>query len=200
MLYKRIINFVFHFFFTLFYKRKFLFFGKSSYLIRPLAIDGINNISIGNSVKIGYRAWLASVPLTGEKKSELIIKDGACLGNFNHIYTTKSIIIGENVLTADKVYITDNLHSYEDISSAIVFQPIKQISTVSIGSGSWLGENVCIIGANIGKNCVIGANSVVTRDIPDYSVAVGSPAQIIKKYCFEVNEWLKTDKYGNFIV
>lgn len=198
MLHKRINNFVFRAFFNLLYKKRFLFFGKSSYVLRPLAIDGISNIYIGNNVRIGFRAWLASDPLTGEKKSELIIKDGVCLGNFNHVYATKSIVIGKNVLTADKVYISDNLHSYDDVTLPIMNQPIKQIATVIIGEGTWLGENVCVIGAKIGKNCVIGANSVVTKDIPDYCVAVGSPARVIKRYCFEENKWLKVDMNNIF--
>jgi acetyltransferase-like isoleucine patch superfamily enzyme len=68
-----------------------------------------------------------------------------------------------------------------------------------IGEGSWLGENVCVIGASIGKHCVIGANSVVTKDIPDYSVAVGIPAKVIKKYNFNKCEWEKIIN-GNFEV
>ena len=139
------------------------------------------------------------MPLTGENECNLIIGEGTNIGHFNHIYATKSIIIGKKVLTADKVYISDNLHSYENINIPIIDQPIKQISTVEIGDGSWLGENVCVIGAKIGKNCVVGANSVVTKDVPDYCVAVGSPAKVIKRFCLNSNEWLKTDEKGNFI-
>lgn len=65
-------------------------------------------------------------------------------------------------------------------------QPIIQKGTVEIGEGSWIGENVCIIGAHIGRHCVIGANSIVTKNIPDYSIAVGTPA---KDYDFEKKEW-----------
>ena len=54
---------------------------------------------------------------------------------------------------------------------------------------SWLGENVAIIGASIGKNCVIGANAVVTDDIPDYSVAVGIPARVIRQYDAPSGQW-----------
>ena len=72
-----------------------------------------------------------------------------------------------------------------------MFQGVTQKRDVVIGNGSWIGEHVCIIGASIGRHCVIGANSVVTRDIPDYSVAVGSPAVIIKKYDFNLNKWIK---------
>lgn len=65
-------------------------------------------------------------------------------------------------------------------------------NTLKIGDGSWIGTHVAIIGdVHIGKNCVIGANSVVTKDIPDYSVAVGIPAKIIKQYNFTTNSWEK---------
>ena len=185
-------------FITLLYKYRFKSFGKKSYLHSPLKIDGIENIEIGNGVSIAYKTWLAAVPLTGEK-SKLIIEDGVNIGNFNHIYATQSIIIRKNVLTADKIYISDNLHGYENIYTPIIKQPIVQKKEVEIGEGSWLGENVCIIGASIGKHCVVGANSVVTKDIPDYCVIVGVPAKIIKRYCFEEQKWKKTDHKGNFI-
>jgi acetyltransferase-like isoleucine patch superfamily enzyme len=189
----RLNNGLYRLFFRIFYKSKFKFFGNKSSILFPLNLSGFENISIGNNINIAYKSWLAAIPHTGENGCELVIGDGSCIGNFNHIYATKSIVIGKNVLTADKVYISDNLHGYEDISLPILHQPIKQIGTVIIGDGSWLGENVCVIGAKIGVNCVIGANSVVTKDIPDYCVAVGSPAKIIKRYCFEKQEWLKVD-------
>ena len=67
-----------------------------------------------------------------------------------------------------------------------------QESKVIIGEGSWLGTNVVVVGkVSIGKHCVIGANSVVTKDIPDYSVAAGIPAKVIKKYDFEKKEWVR---------
>ena len=112
-------------FITLLYKYRFKSFGKKSYLHSPLKIDGIENIEIGNGVSIAYKTWLAAVPLTGEK-SKLIIEDGVNIGNFNHIYATQSIIIRKDVLTADKVYISDNLHGYEDINTPIIKQPIIQ--------------------------------------------------------------------------
>lgn len=171
------------------YPFQFKSFGKKSKIISPLHLDGKKYIEIGNNVRIQYKTWLACVPLTGAKNPKLIISDGSCIGNFNHIYATESIIIEPNVLTADKVYISDNLHSYEDITLPIIKQPIKQISKVVIGEGSWVGENVCIIGASIGKHCVIGANSVVTKNIPDFCVAVGAPAKVIKRYNFETKVW-----------
>ena len=97
------------------------------------------------------------------------------------------------MLTADKVYISDNVHDYHNIEIPVKEQPIVQKKEVCIGEGAWLGENVCVIGASVGKHSVVGANSVVTKDIPDYCVAVGIPARVIKKYDFDKKEWIKID-------
>ena len=136
MMYLRIKYSLYARIFRFLYKRSFLFFGKESRVIFPLNISGIKNICIGNNVSIAYKTWLAAIPHTGSEKCELIIGDGTCIGNFNHIYATTSIVIGNNVLTADKVYISDNLHGYENISVPIIHQPIKQIGTVVIGDGT----------------------------------------------------------------
>tara|TARA_R110002072_G_scaffold47131_1_gene130184 strand:+ start:15606 stop:16187 length:582 start_codon:yes stop_codon:yes gene_type:complete len=193
MLYQRGIRFLYsrisRIFFKLFFKR----YGKNSSIIFPLNLQGMKNISIGNNVYIAYKTYLSSMSLTGNKKPILEIGDGTSIGNFNHIFATEKVVIGRKVLTADKVYISDNLHSYENISIPIIDQKIKQISHVEIGDGSWIGENVCIIGVKIGKNCVIGANSVVTKNIPDYCVAAGSPAKIIKKFNSSINKWERID-------
>lgn len=181
------------------YSKMFKSFGHNSYICKPLRINHPENISIAKNVRIGNQSWIAANPLTGSQNCELLFKEGATIGDFNHIYATKSVIFEENVLTANFVYISDNLHSFDDITVPILKQPIKQLNNVVIGEGSWLGEHVCVIGASIGKHCVIGANSVVTHDIPDYCVAVGSPARIIKRYNPQSNMWEKTDKDGNFI-
>ena len=165
-------------------------FGWSSYIERPLKVNGKKNVFIGDNCFIGYKTWLAAKALTGEE-AKLVIEDGCSIGHFNHIYATQSIILHKNVLTADKVYISDNLHGFEDITKPVMFQSVIQNGTVEIGEGAWIGENVCILGAHIGKHSVIGANSVVTKDIPDYSVAVGAPARVIKQYDREKNIWKK---------
>ena len=81
------------------------------------------------------------------------------------------------------MYITDCDHEYRDINVPVIDQGIVQRGQmVSIGEGSYIGINAVIVGnVKIDKHCVIGANSVVTKDVPDYCVAVGSPARVIKK-------------------
>jgi len=180
-------------------KPRFRQLGKGSYIKKPLKIDGASNIEIQANVIIGAGTWLASLSLTNCDRSSLILGEGCVIGNYNHIYATSRIEFGKNVLTADKVYISDNSHEYNDITVPVLKQPIKQLKEVFIGDGTWIGENVCIIGACIGKQCVIGSNTVVTKDVPDYCVAVGSPAYIIKRFCFDSNRWKLTKQDGSFV-
>ena len=162
-------------------RSRFKRFGKKSRVYKPVLVKGMENISIGDNVIVQEGTWLAAQPLTGELCS-LIINSGTRTGHYNHIFATHSIVIDSDVLLADKVYISDNLHCYEDVSLPVIKQPIKQCKPVLIGEGSWIGENVCVIGASIGRHCIIGANAVVTKDIPDYSIAIGAPARVIKRY------------------
>jgi acetyltransferase-like isoleucine patch superfamily enzyme len=92
------------------------------------------------------------------------------------------------------VYITDQNHGYEriDVPISMQTQPEKM---VTIGEGSWIGAGSVILpGSNIGKHVAIGANSVVTGVIPDYSVAVGSPARVIKRYSQD-SGWVPADEF-----
>ncbi len=181
-----------------FYKACLGSIGSGSKLINP-TLSGAKRIFIGSRVYINDRGWLACERITGEAGPKLIIGDGSYIGRFCHIYATSKVEIGKKVLMADKVYISDNLHSYENVELPVIDQPIKQTNQVIIGDGAWLGENVCVIGACVGKNSVIGANSIVNKNIPDYCVAIGSPAVIIKRYNSVTKQWQKTDKEGKFI-
>ena len=181
-----------------FFKLSLAKLGSRSKLIRT-KLDGAKRISVGKGVYINDKGWLACLPLTGNNNCSLVIGNGTYIGRFCHIYATSKIEIGQKVLMADKVYIADNLHQFENANLPVIDQPIKQTAEVTIGDGAWLGENVCVIGASVGKQSVVGANSVVIKDIPDYCVAVGSPAKIIKRYSFERKEWLKTNENGEFL-
>lgn len=170
-------------------------FGKHSRIIFPMEIKNVQYIEIGDQISIAYKAWLVAI-----KKDDippcLIIEDGTRIGHFSTIACLRYIHIGKNVLMADHVFISDNIHGYEDITLPIMDQPLVFKGKVYIGDNSWIGQNVCIIGAQIGKHCVIGANSVVTKDIPDYCVAAGAPARVIKRYNMIKKEWQRAGKNG----
>lgn len=191
--YRRALNALQRRFFTLFFSHTFKRFGKNVAIISPDIIEGERFISLGDNVSINTQAWLLALHQS-DTLPQLDIGAGTTIGRFAHIVALRNVIIGNNVLIADKVYISDNLHGYEDTTTPIKNQPVLFKARVEIGDNSWIGENVSIIGASIGKHCVIGANSVVTRDIPDYSIAVGSPARVIKRYNSLTQQWTTIDQ------
>ena len=171
----------------------FFQFGAGTTVLKPMRIQGAKWISIGSDVTILDAAWLLALSPTNpsvSRKPLISIGDGSSIGHFAHIVAIESVKIGAKVLLADRVYISDNLHSLEDIETAIIDQPVKLSRIVDIGDGSWIGENVCIIGARIGRNCIVAANAVVTHDVPDYCVVAGIPARIIKRYDTATKAWI----------
>jgi acetyltransferase-like isoleucine patch superfamily enzyme len=195
----RILNFLRGRLFALLFAHQFARYGRGTRVIAPVAIEGVERIHLGDGVLVAAQCCLAAVPHTGATECRLEIGEGTTLGRFNHIYATRMVRIGRKVLTANGVYIADNQHGFRDPTMAVIDQAIVQLGDVEIGDGSWLGQNVCVIGARIGKHCVIGANAVVTSDIPDYCVAVGTPARIIRRYIPDRGEWVRTDASGSAI-
>lgn len=176
--------------FFLFLRSSYKKTGKRIAIMSPVRIVGKENIVIGNNVTIrnGAHIYAASGKVCDDNDI-LIIGENVNIGHFCHIVSERKIWIDENVLIADKVFITDAMHEYTNIDIPINDQGVKSISPVYIGKDSWIGDNVSIIGANIGCHCIIGANSVVLDDVPDYSVVVGNPARVVKKYNFKTKRW-----------
>jgi acetyltransferase-like isoleucine patch superfamily enzyme len=172
--------------------------GRGARIVRPLRLVGVRHLFLGSNATIQVGSYFAALPDTGHVP-EVHIGNGSMIGNHAHIICTRRIAIGANVLIADRLYIADNAHDHRDPARPVIAQGLRQLADVSIGDGAWIGENVCIIGASVGRNSVIGANSVVTRSIADHTVAVGAPAVAIKRYCFDRKEWLPTNPSGEFL-
>lgn len=185
--------------FRLLHARRFGHFGRGTLVLAPIAVEGAERIHLGSEVYVAHHTCLAATPHTGSSDCRLEIGDGSRIGRFNHIYATRRVVLGAKVLTANNVYISDNLHGYRDPGTAVLDQPVQQIGDVEIGDGSWLGHNVCVLGAKIGRHCVVGANAVVTRDLPDFSIATGAPAVIIRRYDADSATWRKTSPDGAFL-
>lgn len=148
---------------------------------------------------INKYTFLLTVALDTKNPPKLFFDNGATIGHFNHITCVNSVHIGKKVLTADKVHISDNTHDFSDINIPILDQKVMSKGKVSIGDGTWIGEGVSILSAAIGKNCVIGSNAVVVKDIPDFSIAVGIPARVVKRFNVETRRWEPTTGDGKFI-
>jgi acetyltransferase-like isoleucine patch superfamily enzyme len=164
---KRLIDVFFNIINTLSFKQIHL-----TCSIKPsVRIEGKKFISIGKRATIRRLGWILALKID-ENEPQLSIEEGVEIGDFCHIACVRKVKIEQNVIIAHGVYISDNVHSFSDVDIPIKFQPIEYKSDVIIGNGSWIGEHACIIGAKIGKNCVIGANVVVTKDVPDYTTVL----------------------------
>lgn len=162
---------------------------RNSVTRNPLEISfsNLNNIHISDNVVIDTNSILRIL-----NNCHLFIGEGTYIGPYCHISGTKNnIVIGREVLIADRVFISTTHHRYDDITKPVLRQGFMSRGDVTIGDECWIGIGSCILtGVKIGKHSIIGANSVVTHDIPSYSVAVGNPARIIKRYDFRKKRWL----------
>lgn len=162
----------------------------------PVIIRGRAFIGFGRNLTTGYNCRFEVYPNSNDKRKRLIIGNDVQVNDFVHICAIDHVEIGDNCLFASHVYISDNSHgSYSGSSddSSPETPPVDReyvTSPVIIGKNCWLGEGVIVLpGVTIGDGCVIGAHSIVNKSIPSSSIAVGSPAKVIKKYSFEKKCW-----------
>jgi acetyltransferase-like isoleucine patch superfamily enzyme len=157
-------------------------FGKGTVLTLPIRLSGEDRIAIGDDVFLGSDCWLQTLPDEGNRGMAISIGSGTKMSGACVISAARKVVLEEEVLLARNVYISDHIHQYSDTNTAVLAQGLDKIGAVLIKRGAWLGQNVVVCpGVTIGRGSVIGANSVVNRDIPDYCVAVGSPAQVVKR-------------------
>ena len=164
--------------------RRFGAFGEGSVIcFPPAALVNERYIHIGTGTVIGPHVSLSAGMVPGQVcMSDPVVRigDRCLIGRGSGIVGHLSIDIGDDVWTGHQVYITDQNHGYEDLDRPIAVQSMPE-RPVRIGAGSWLGYGTVVLpGTTIGRHVVIGANSVVRGDIPDYSIAAGNPARIIR--------------------
>ena len=171
-----------------FYKRK-LSVGKNSNVGIGYEFVNPQNIFIGTNFKAYKNLKLQTWPRYHGKETgyepKLIIGDNVSFMDNVQISCMRNISIGNGVLFGDNVLVVDNYHgnpnSLEEKRLRPLERPLFLRGNIIIEDNVWVGRNVCIFGGvRIGSGTVIGANSVVTNDIPAYSIAVGAPARVIK--------------------
>lgn len=175
-----------------------LFYPSSRIIRFPFDVRGKKYINWGKGLTTGRGCRIEAIPLQNSAKIVLRIGESVQFNDYVHITAMESISIGNNVLLASKIYISDCTHgdySGKNMDSDPVIPPIQRsyvCKPVIIEDNVWIGEFVSILpGVTIGKGSIIGANAVVTKDIPSYVIAVGAPAKPIKKYNFVTKKWEK---------
>ncbi len=177
--------------------RPFRRFGDGSAICFPVAaLYGEEYIELGAGCIIGPYCSLSAGVMPGhviDHSPVVTIGDRVLIGKGSGIVGHHTVEIGDDVFTGHHVYITDANHGYEDTSLPIGKQ-FAAPRPVRIGAGSWLGHGTVVLpGADIGRNVAVGAGSVVTGTLPDFSVAVGNPARVIRQFV-EGEGWVRTSR------
>jgi acetyltransferase-like isoleucine patch superfamily enzyme len=166
---------------------------QNSFIALPyMRISGGGKVKIGANTLIGRMAWVSAFnSYLGQKfESEIIIGNHVTIGNYVCITAIKNITIGSGCLFSEYVYISDHAHGFDPLLGSPTDQPLSSKGSVNIGENTFLGYRVSVLpGVSLGKNCVVGAHSVVTHSFPDYSMIVGSPARLLKLFNTTTNLW-----------
>lgn len=160
--------------------------GKNSAVGSGLQIRGMEHIEIGDNFTAGKGTTLQAWDSYENQKfnPQIIIGNNVMLTDYVQISAINKVVLGDNLLVGQSVYISDNAHGNAD-KTAIDIAPIKRPLTskgpVIIGKNVWIGRGAVILsGVTVGDNAIIGANSVITKDVPANSVVGGVPAKIIR--------------------
>ncbi|MFT4094894.1 MAG: acyltransferase [Niabella sp.] len=157
--------------------------GKHSKIRRSVRLDLLPN----NKCLIGSKTIIESHSVINNAVGDVLIGNETIIGFSNIIIGP--VTIGNKVMLAQHVVLSGLNHNYEDVSLAPKDQGVST-EEIMVGDNVWIGANAVITaGVKIGKHAIIGAGSVVTKDVPAFSIAVGSPARIIKKYDFQDRQW-----------
>lgn len=141
-------------------------------------IEQPSAVSIGQGVFLGSDGWLSFDSDTGSGR--ISIGDGSYIGNYFLAAICGLVEIADKVLISDRVFIGDCAHGHSDRQVPIIDQGVVFKGAVRIGSGAWIGVGAAILpGVTLGRNCVVGANAVVTSDVPDFGVVGGIPARAL---------------------
>lgn len=192
----RLTNIYYRFKAIVVYRFVFKSIGQRVTIRKPILISNPQFITIGNDVFIRDGLRMEIVHNNPRKTPALVIGNNTNIEQNVHIICHHRVTIGANVSVTGHCSIVDVTHPYADITDPVKIGARIQDddACVEIGDGSFIGfGSVILPNVKIGKYVVIGANSVVACDIPDYSVAAGAPAKVLRRFDHAAGAWIKVE-------
>lgn len=180
-------------FLAILYAPFFKKFSFPSHIGVPIFTYGLKRVIIRKRVRI-----MPGLRIETHKNGSIIFENNVSIGQNFHITSAENLIIGADTTILGNVFVTNIDHDYQEIGKHILDQQMI-VKETKIGKNCFIGYGAAIqAGTVLGYQCVVGANSVVRGNFPDYSVIVGSPARIVKRYKLETKTWDKTNPDGSF--
>ncbi len=175
-----------------YYRRVFGSFGIDSVLFGPMLLSNPRFIYIGSNVTIRKGVRLEAIVSDPANPPELRIGNNVNIEQNVHVVCHSRVVIGNDVSITGHCAVVDVTHPYEDVHDPVRIgdRILAERSFVEIGDGSFLGFNAIVLpNVRIGAYCIVGAHSLVTRDVPDYSVVAGNPAKVLRRFDTVRGEW-----------
>lgn len=176
------------------YRKIFLNIGKNSYLSNKAQILGIKNLSIGSNTTIGDFS-LITINNRESNSIKFVIGNNVYIGRDNFFTIGDLMRISDYCIFGNKCSFISSNHNFSNPYIAYSLSGATSSNNIHIGVNCWLGYNVSVIGSvKIGHGSIIGANSVVLKDVPPFCILVGNPGKIIKRFSFVTLTWVKIEE------
>lgn len=168
-------------------------FGRGTVIVPPARVSCPDCITIGDDVVVHEGAWLSVVRSHADVEPTLRIGDRIRFGRGLSIACVGEVVVDDDVMASDDVFIADCYHEYRDPTTPVLDQPMSRPRPVHIGHGAYLGAGSIVLGGvRVGKGAYVGEGAVVTADVPDHSVVFGNPARVVRR--FEPGRgWVETE-------
>lgn len=165
--------------------------GKNTYIDKTVHVTGWNSVSIGENTAISEYTWINVNNRTPNHK-HIVIGDNCYIGRRNFFSSGWLIEIADYCMTGVDCKFMGSDHRFSDPMSPYISTGTTNDKIIKLGTNVWLGADVIIIGeVNIGYGSIIGAGSLVNKSIPPFSIAVGNPCKVIKRFDFKLERWVK---------
>ena len=177
------------------YRVIFRYMGKDVFVSPFIHAVGLDCVSIGSKSRISRNTRVLALKSYGAQlfNPEISIGENVSIGFGCTLSCINRIDIGDDVTIGDNVYVADSGHDYKNPELGVLDQPLLP-GRISIGKGAWVGYGAFVAGSvSLGEHSVVGANSVVTRSVPAYTVVAGAPAKPVKRFSHELGQWIRID-------